>query len=459
MGSIVARRPNSVPTYRFHKPSGQAVVTIRGAGGKRTDVYLGAHNSPESRAEYTRILQELAAQPATPLMVSKQAISTLRDHAGDPRGNRQPTATGITVNELLLAFWKHALQHYRRPDGTATSEIEAYKQAVKAIRTNYGGTLVREFTPLSLKAIRQGLIEKRLSRRTINGRIARIRHIFKWGLSEGVVPAEVFTALAAVSGLQKGRSQAREPEPIRPVPHDRVRAVLQFVRPPVRGMIEVQHYTGMRPQDVVQIRPCDIDMGEAVWVYRPPHHKNSYRGKARAVAIGPKAQAILKEFMPTDPAAYFFSPRAAVESLLAERAANRKTPRWASHMSRNERKRKAVKRRPAGRCYTVHGYAVAISRGCELAFPPPAHLAQREDETPKKWRKRLSPEQRAELKVWQDANHWHPNQLRHSHGTEVRKRFGLEAAQVVLGHARADVTEIYAEKNLALAVRVANEVG
>jgi hypothetical protein len=32
---------------------------------------------------------------------------------------------------------------------------------------------------------------------------------------------------------------------------------------------------------------------------------------------------------------------------------------------------------------------------------------------------------------------WSPNQLRHTRGTEVRKQFGLEAAQVVPGHAGA----------------------
>lgn len=54
---------------------------------------------------------------------------------------------------------------------------------------------------------------------------------------------------------------------------------------------------------------------------------------------------------------------------------------------------------------------------------------------------------------------WAPNQLRHAHGTEVRKKYGLEAAQVALGHERADVTQVYAEKNLALAVKVAAEIG
>jgi integrase len=57
------------------------------------------------------------------------------------------------------------------------------------------------------------------------------------------------------------------------------------------------------------------------------------------------------------------------------------------------------------------------------------------------------------------VEHWHPNQLRHLHATEVRKRFGVEGAQVALGHAHAAVTQVYAERNQALATRIAEQMG
>ena len=57
------------------------------------------------------------------------------------------------------------------------------------------------------------------------------------------------------------------------------------------------------------------------------------------------------------------------------------------------------------------------------------------------------------------AEHWSPYQLRHLFATEVRKQFGLEAAQTVLGHKRADVTQIYAERDNALAAKVASKIG
>jgi site-specific recombinase XerC len=76
-----------------------------------------------------------------------------------------------------------------------------------------------------------------------------------------------------------------------------------------------------------------------------------------------------------------------------------------------------------------------------------------------KWLARLTDEQRAALTEWRSEHHWHPNQLRHTHGTRVRREYGLEAAQVVLGHAWAAVTQVCAEADMAQAVQVAAEIG
>jgi hypothetical protein len=175
--------------------------------------------------------------------------------------------------------------------------------------------------------------------------------------------------------------------------------------------------------------------------------------------VGPKAQALLRGFFTPDMNAYLFSPARAVEELHIERSAKRKMPRYPSHMKRNAQKRvKIPKRTPADR-YNVTSYGHAIARACDWAVPPPGELAQREVETVAGWIARLTPEQRDEVKAWRKAHRWHPNQLRHLFATRVRKEHGLEAAQVLLGHSKADVTEIYAERNEALAVTIASKIG
>ena len=54
---------------------------------------------------------------------------------------------------------------------------------------------------------------------------------------------------------------------------------------------------------------------------------------------------------------------------------------------------------------------------------------------------------------------WTPNQLRHNRATEIRNRYGLEAAQTILGHSHADVTQIYAERDFELARQIMRDVG
>lgn len=72
---------------------------------------------------------------------------------------------------------------------------------------------------------------------------------------------------------------------------------------------------------------------------------------------------------------------------------------------------------------------------------------------------RLTPAERAKVAAWRAARRWHPNQLRHAFATRVRKEYGPEAAQVLLGHARADVTQVYAERDQARAAEVAARIG
>lgn len=54
---------------------------------------------------------------------------------------------------------------------------------------------------------------------------------------------------------------------------------------------------------------------------------------------------------------------------------------------------------------------------------------------------------------------WGPRNLRHTALTLVRQKYGLEGAQRAGGHASADVTQIYTERDEALARKIANDLG
>jgi integrase len=432
-------RSRTVPSYRLHKPSGQAVVTVRTATGERRDVYLGDYNSPESRAEYGRLIAE---------------------HATAPLPVQHAVPERVTVDQLLLLFLEHAEKHYRRADGTPTDQVTEYKNALKPLHALYGGVPAVDFGPLALKTVRRAYIDAGNCRTLINSRVGKIKRVFKWATEQELVSVTTYTALATVAGLQEGRTEARESEPVGPVNDVVVDATLAHLNRHVAGMVQFQRLTGCRPGEAGSLRCCDIDASGVVWVYRPAHHKTKHKRKARVIAIGPKAQTLLKGFFTEDAADYLFSPRRAAEEFRAQRSAARKTPRWPSHVERNEAKRvgEARKRAPRAR-YGRQSYLTAIERACERVFPPPEPMAQREGESRAKWWARLTEEEKEAVRKWRREHRWHPHQLRHAVATEIRKLYGLDAAQVVLGHAHAAVTEVYAAKNFALAARIAAEMG
>jgi integrase len=117
-----------------------------------------------------------------------------------------------------------------------------------------------------------------------------------------------------------------------------------------------------------------------------------------------------------------------------------------------------------GEYYTVKSYRRAIAQACSRAFPLPAELGPQivdgERETIRQWRSRLNPEQRARIKAFYKTYHWHPHQLRHTAATFIRREFGLEAAQIALGHSSALVTEaVYAERDAAKVEQIMLKIG
>jgi integrase len=433
-------RPTKVPAYRRHLKSGQAVVTLTGPGGRR-DIYLGRYGSPESHREYARVVAEWTGTVA------------------GPAGSRGGTADTLSVNELLVKFWAHAETYYVK-NGQPTSEQRNFKNAVKPLRILYGLTPVGQFTPISLKALRQHFVSQNLSRSEVNRRVRLVRAAFRWGVAEGLVPASVWEALRAVPGLKRGRSGARESAPVRPVEDAMIEAVLPHLPKVVGDMLRLQRITGMRPGEVCVIRPTDIDRTKPVWEYTPESHKTEHHGRVRTIYLGPKAQAILVPYLDRELSGFCFSPAEAEVVRNARRSEKRVTPLWHSHRRRNERKRRASRRRPPREAYTTASFARAIDRACRKAYPPPAPLSRADGETVKEWVARLGPDGLARVHDWHRANRFHPHQVRHRVGAEFRERFGLETARAILGHSCAAVSDHYAKAaDTALAARAVRDAG
>ena len=140
------------------------------------------------------------------------------------------------------------------------------------------------------------------------------------------------------------------------------------------------------------------------------------------------------KYLLRDAAAYCFSPIEAERRRIQLRRLSRQSPLTPSQRAR---KRKRQGRRRLRDYYDSASYRHAITRAVA------AMNAERLREDP------------SATKI----EDWSPNQLQHAAATEIRRKFGLEAAQVVLGHSSADITQVYTERNQKLAAEVIKQIG
>lgn len=406
-------RPPQTPSYRLHRSSGLAVVTLDGR-----DHYLGPHGSPESHERYRTL-------------VGRWQLGALLPGSG-------PRTDDLMLNELFVRYWKHVRQYYRKHD-LPTEEQRMIRTALRPLLEYFGSMRVSEFGPLNLKAVRASLIARGHARTYVNQTVGRMKRMFRWAVENELAPPGTLHALNAVGGLRRGRSEARETEPVRPADESLISAALPFMSPQVAAMVQVQMVTGMRPGEVVCMCPRDIDRSVDPWLYTPQSHKTEHHGRARRVYLGPRAQQLLSPYLLRPEDAPCFSPAEAESQRLKERHADRRVPMSCGNRPGSNRRRRP-RCRP-GVQYTVDSYRRAIERACLRAHPLPADA---DAESRKAWRK---------------EHCFHPHQLRHNAATILARSYGIEAAQVVLGHATLSVTGIYAERDFAKAAAIMKQVG
>ena len=395
-------QPTKPPTYRRMKRKGRPDSACCYVNGKR--ILLGLYGSPESRQKFAEVVGGV------------NVLTPLADQGGvetcDPPSNP-------TISEILVAFLEYAQAYYGQTD---SKEYAAYLDTAGWLRRDAGLELAKDYGPKRLKLLRDLMIAEEWKRKTINGQIKRIVRIFRWAVSEEMLEPEVHQKLATVENLKRGRSAAVESTPVLPVDDATVKATIKKLPQVVGDMVRFQRLTGCRPGEMTILRPCDVDRAGEVWFYTPDKHKTEHHGHSRTIAIGPKAQEILLRYLARDVQMYCFCPGDSEEKRLSARHAARVTP-----MSCGNVPSPRATRRSASRVnhYSVDSYRQAVKRAAKRAGVEP----------------------------------WTPHRLRHSAATEVRKEFGLDSAQSMLGHKSASITEVYAELDKEKAAAVARKIG
>jgi integrase len=432
------------PKAHAHKASGQDRVTV-----DDRHVYLGPTGSEQAKQKYDELIARLTAERAAQ---SARASPLVQPH-GVP-------ATGLTVAELLERYDAYATNYYVK-NGTPTKQLQRVRTALKFVRDNSGAALAARFGPLALEEVRSHMVERGWRRGTVNAHCDCVVRCWRWAASRELVPPGAYESLRSLDRLKAGRTAAPESEPVRPPEPSAVEAALTVLPRVVADMVRVQRLTGARGGELCSMRASQIRRVGDVHVYEPADHKTAHDGKGRAIAIGPRAWAVIEPHLPAvcplcatsdrrgrigwrdglcGPCAdrtaeeglcgpwplvrcdgYVFSPREAERDRLADMRARRKSKVQPSQQHR----KKPARRRAPGECYTSNTYAQAVRRACRDAGVEP----------------------------------WFPNQLRHEAATEIRRLFGLDAARAALGHSETSTTEIYAEQDRAAVLNIAKEIG
>src|SRR5687768_11723982 len=139
-------KENEVPSYRRHKQSGQAIVTLSGK-----DHLLGEYESKASREKYDRLIGEWLAN----------------GRRADYR-----RVDGVTVSRVIAEFWAHAKRYYAGSGGVRASEADNFRVALIPLRRLYGATVAAEFGPKCLLALQQEMVRLGWARTYINRQIA-----------------------------------------------------------------------------------------------------------------------------------------------------------------------------------------------------------------------------------------------------------------------------------------------
>lgn len=416
-------RTRGIPQYCLHKASGRAVVRINGR-----DHYLGPWGTQESKRKYQELIAGYLAEGEAGLI------------------RKDPS---LTVVELAAAY----LDYYAQIAG-GPKQMERVRRCCSLLVEQHGETEARHFGPQALAAVRQQMVDLGWSRGHVNECAGVLKRLFKWAVSRELIGVQIHQALSTLEGLRRGRTTAREPEPVLPAEETAIAAALPFLRRVLKDMVEVHLLTGARPGELCSMRASQVDRSGAVWIYTPASHKMAHAGRSRVIYLGPRAQALLEPHWPlrcgscgledrrrrlawreglcgpcadlleeggaaaasADPNTaqplppadgYLFSPQEAVRDWREEQRAARRSKVQPSQASRAKRS----PARPPGEHYTSGSYNYAIRRACLSAGVAP----------------------------------WHAHQLRHNAATRLKEEFGWDVARIILGHSNVSTTAIYAE--------------
>jgi integrase len=279
-----------IPKLCLHRSTGRGYVTDPHT--RKEHYFRAPHGTAECAVEYQVWVARFAAQ---------QGVAV--PQASPPQD--------VTVARLAADYLAFAATYYTK-HGRRTTEVLTLRQALGPLRDLLGDRRAATVGPSDLKAVRQAMLGKGWAREHVNEQVGRVRRCFRWGVEMELVPGAVLLGLDAVAPLKKGRTAAREAEPVKPVPREHVWATLPHLTPLFRALVLMHWHCGCRAEDAAIMRPCDLGPVEpdGLRLYTPSVHKTEHLGDSHEVVLNaPALDAIAPLLAVTEPDGWLFPSR------------------------------------------------------------------------------------------------------------------------------------------------------
>lgn len=264
------RKKEWPPRPHAHGASGQDRVSVNGK-----HIYLGKTGSPEAALAYADLLKRLVEQkpPEPP--------------------PRKPRGTVLTIAELVEKWQAHADAKY----SLEGREASQFVWACEPLLAKHATLPVADFDANRLEEVRDEMIRLDWSHKVIGRRITRVRTMWRWACRKGLAPKGSWEALRELEPLAPNDRRVKRLPPRQGCAWHDLARVCRFTNRTVRAMLLFEWFTGARPGEVRHLLVGEIDRSEGVWIANLVKHKNAWRGQTRAIAIGPRAQRVIRDFI------------------------------------------------------------------------------------------------------------------------------------------------------------------
>jgi len=256
-----------VPKLCHHKAKGLAYVRDPRTGTRH---YFGRANTIQSVERYN---------------------AWVRRYAQDVGVSAAAVARPAQVAGLMALFYADCQRVYRTVDGVETETLGVVRSVMREHMAELAVRPLHEVGKADLVAIRQTLILRGLARKTIREYMRIVLQMFKWGAGLDLMDEAQYLRMRTLPALRQG--ETRPSKKVQPIPRKHLFMILRQLKEPWKTVLAWQLLTGQRTETALRVQTDEIDQSIKPWRYTPRVHKNTWRGHALTILVGPRARKLL----------------------------------------------------------------------------------------------------------------------------------------------------------------------